>query len=83
LSEQEFEEARRRNLLRSTLTNRELDEFRREIRQPVGEERHAQLLRERDRITAEMEKLRGQIEEIDRELAGPVTIDGHAEEQAA
>jgi hypothetical protein len=83
LSEHEFEEARRRNLLRSTLTNRELDEFRREIRQPVGEERHAHLLRERDRLTAEVEKLRDRIEEIERELADPVTIDGHTEEQAA
>jgi len=83
LSEQEFEEARRRGLIRPTLTNRELDEFRREIRQPVGENRQQQLLRERDRLGSEIEKLRGRIEEIERELADSVAIDGHAEEQVA
>ena len=83
LSEQEFKEARRRELIRPTLTNRELDHFRREIRQPVGEERHTHLMREREKLVYEMEKLRERMEEIERELSGPVTIDGHAEEQAA
>lgn len=83
LSEQEFEEARRRDLLRSTLTNRELEEFRREIRKPVGEERYAQLMRERDRLAVEMKKLRERLDEIESELAGPVTIDGRAEEHDA
>ena len=83
LSEQEFEEARRRELIRPTLTNRELYEFRHELRQPVGEERRTHLMREREKLAFEMEKLRGRMEEIERELGGPVTIDGHAEEQAA
>ena len=83
LSEQEFEEARRRELIRPTLTNRELCEFRHEIRQPVGEERRTHLMREREKLASEMEKLRERMEEIERELSGPVTIDGYAEEQAA
>jgi hypothetical protein len=74
LSEREFEEARRRELIRPTLTSRELDLFRREIRQPVGVERRSVVLREGVKVVYEMVKLRERMEEIERELGGSVTV---------
>jgi hypothetical protein len=40
-------------------------------------------MREREKLASEMEKLRERMEEIERELGGPVAMDGHAEEQLA
>lgn len=83
LSEQEFQVAMSRGLVRPDVYLREVQALRVELRAPIGPQRRAALVRERERLTREYERIRTRMEEIDRELNGVwddgVIIDGTVE----
>jgi len=85
LSDRELEIAENRQVVRPDVTRREIDSFRREIRNPAHDERRSHLMRQRERHLARIKILQGHIgrlqvsiAEIDAELerAAPLTIHG-------
>jgi hypothetical protein len=87
LSEQEFQVAVSRGLVRPDVYLREIQALRAELRAPMGPQKRAALARERERLAREYERIRSRMEEIDRELAGAkddgVIIEGTAESEVS
>jgi hypothetical protein len=83
LSDSEFKEAERRSLIRPGLTRREVEDLKRELRQPIGEQRRQILARERARLISEVARMQARIDEIERELGRALTIEICAEEAEA
>jgi hypothetical protein len=86
LDDEELRIAEARSLVRPDVFLREIQALRAELRAPVGPQRRAALARERERIHREIERLRGRLGEIDKQLraeerAGvePLTIDSQTE----
>ena len=84
LSDQELRIAEARSLVRPDVFLREIQALRAELRAPVGAQKRAALLRERERIHRAVEGMRARLTEIDAELRSegrattePVTIDSH------
>ena len=85
LNDQELRIAEARSLVRPDVFLREIQALRAELRAPVGAQKRAALLRERERIHRAVEGMRARLTEIDAELraergatAAPVTIESHA-----
>jgi hypothetical protein len=68
LNENEFQVAISRGLVRPDVYLREIQALRAELRAPFGLQKRAALIRERERLAREHERIRVRIDEIDREL---------------
>lgn len=83
LNENEFQVALSRGLVRPDVYLREIQALRAELRAPIGPQKRAALIRERERLAREHERICVRMDEIDRELqaaeADSVTIDVRAE----
>lgn len=71
--------ARQRNLVRSDVTREEILAFKRSLKQGREANRQAALQRRREQILADLQRLKAELDEIEREM-GTVTIDSMAEE---
>jgi hypothetical protein len=82
LPDQQLQLAEQRQLIRPDVTRREIDAFKRELRQPSGVvRRRSELLLAHKRTLAQIQELQTSLAEIEAELAqggGPI-IDGDAE----
>ena len=74
LPEQELRQAEKRQLVRPDVTRREIEAFKREIRQP-NHSRHVELLRERQRLMARLAAIDAELERGNRPA-----IDGQVED---
>lgn len=68
LSEQEFQVASSRGLVRPDVYLREVQALRLELRAPIGPQKRAALVRERERLAREYARIKARMEDIDREL---------------
>jgi hypothetical protein len=71
--------ARQRNLVRSDVTREEVLAFKRSLRKEGEADRQVALQRRREQILVELQRLKVELDEIEREM-GVVAIDGMAEE---
>jgi hypothetical protein len=71
--------ARQRNLVRSDVTREEVLAFKRSLRKEGEADRQVALQRRREQILAELQRLKVELDEIEREM-GVVAIDSMAEE---
>ena len=85
LDDKELRIAEARDLLRPNVFLREIQALRSELRAPIGPQKRAALLRERERIRRSIESMRARLIEIDAQLrdeggaaAAVLTIDGRA-----
>lgn len=80
LSEREFQVALSRGLLRPDVYLREIQTLRAELRAPIGPQKRIALIRERDRLAREYERIHARMNEIDKELqadgVGGMMMDG-------
>jgi hypothetical protein len=78
LEEDQLALARQRDLVRPTVTRDEVLAFKRSLKPAPRNDGRTALQQRRNRILAEMERLRAELEEVERVL-GTVTIDGTAQ----
>jgi hypothetical protein len=71
--------ARQRNLVRSNVTREEVLAFKRSLRKGGEDDRQLVLQRRREQILADLQRLKAELDQIEREM-GIVTIDGMSEE---
>jgi hypothetical protein len=84
LSDQEFQVAAHRGLVRPDVYLREIQALRAELRAPIGSQKRAALVREKERLIRDIERIRARMNEIEVALQDdargePLTIDGEAE----